>query len=185
MSLPLNPYTQNDNKVASFYRHSLKLPQMQAPGTIQDFCSLFFSLPSKASKESKKVISYNIKRKMKGALQCNDIGGATYQFSWFLSSVSWFLASCLDSLLNLELQEVQNICSLFSTCCWKLLKQAKNYNVNLSIIFLGFLSPELSLYFLFTVLFTVSSPAGHLVACQSLTYALCSSCSHFDPCISP
>jgi hypothetical protein len=74
MSLPLNPYTQNHNKVASFYRHSLKLPQMQAPGNIQDFCSLFFSLPSKASKESKKVISYNIKGKMKEALQCNDIG---------------------------------------------------------------------------------------------------------------
>jgi hypothetical protein len=73
MSLPLNPYTQNDNKVASFYRHSLKLPQVQAPGNIQDFYSLFFSLPSKASKESKKAISYNIKRKMKEALQCNDI----------------------------------------------------------------------------------------------------------------
>jgi hypothetical protein len=71
MSLPLNPHTQNDNKVASFYRHSLKLPQMQALGNIQDFYSLFFSLPSKASKESKKVIPYNIKSKMKEALQCN------------------------------------------------------------------------------------------------------------------
>jgi hypothetical protein len=83
MSLPLNPYTQNDNKVASFYRHSLKLPQMQAPGNIQDFYSLYFSLPWKASKESKKVISYNTKSKMKEALQCNDIG---HQLTNFLGS---------------------------------------------------------------------------------------------------
>ncbi len=74
MSLPLNPYTQNDNKVACFYRHSFKLPQMQAPGNIQDFYSLFFSLPSKASKESKKVISYNIKRKIKKLCNAMTLG---------------------------------------------------------------------------------------------------------------
>jgi hypothetical protein len=56
---------------------------VQAPGNIQDFYALFFSLPSKASKESKKAISYNIKRKMKEALQCNDIG---VQLTNFLGS---------------------------------------------------------------------------------------------------
>jgi len=57
---------------------------MQAPGNIQDFSSLFFSLPSKTSKESKKVTSYNIKRKMKEALQCNDI----------VEQLTNFLGSC-------------------------------------------------------------------------------------------
>jgi hypothetical protein len=47
---------------------------MQAPGNIQDFYSLFFSLPSKASKESKKVISYNIKRKIKKLCNAMTLG---------------------------------------------------------------------------------------------------------------
>jgi len=90
---------------------------------------------------------------------------------------SWKLTGMV-SLPNLELEEASKRKFLyFSTCCWKLLKQAKNYNVNLSVILLCFPFAGLCLCFLFTVF----SPAGHLLAWWTLTSALCSSRSHFDP----
>jgi hypothetical protein len=98
--------------------------------------------------------------------------------SWIRTTIAKFKNSLgTVSLVNLEHQEPSKI---KFNLLWKVLRQAKPCNGNISITLLCFPSPRLCPCFLLAAL----SPAGHLLAWWRLTYAPCCSHSHFDPCIS-